>query len=175
LNLPLKLFFQDEARFGRINEPQDCWAPEGFRPDVPSQIVREYTYAYGAICPQDGAACYLILPAMDGVCMNVFLQELSARYAEYFLLVVYDGAPCHSPGVLDIPTNMMVVKLPPQSPNLNPKENGWDDMREKFFHNLVFDSMQAVENQLVIACSFYESHPEIIHSIAAWDWIISAV
>ncbi len=171
--MPLKVFFQDEARFGRINEPQDCWAPEGCRPDVPSQIVREYTYAYGAICPQDGAACYLMLPAMDGVCMNVFLQELSERYADYFLLVIYDGAPCHSPGVLNIPANMMVVKLPPQSPNLNPKENGWDDMREKFFHNLVFNSMQAVENQLIIACNFYESHPEIIHSIAAWNWIIA--
>jgi hypothetical protein len=171
--LPLKVFFQDEARFGRINEPQDCWAPACFRPDVPSQIVREYTYAYGAVCPQDGAACYLILPAMDGVCMNVFLQELSERYADYFLLIVYDGAPCHSPGVLDIPGNMMVAKLPPQSPNLNPKENGWDDMREKFFHNLVFDSMNAVEERLVIACNFYESHPEIIHSITAWDWIIT--
>lgn len=107
--------------------------------------------------------------------MNVFLQELSERYADYFLLIVYDGAPCHSPGVLDIPKNMMVVKLPPQSPNLNPAENNWDDMREKFFHNLVFDSMNAVEERLVVACNFYESHPEIIRSIAAWDWIISAV
>jgi hypothetical protein len=142
---------------------------------VPSQIVREYTYAYGAICPQDGAACYLILPAMDGACMNVFLEELSGRYRDYFLLIVYDGAPCHSPGVLDIPANMMAVKLPPQSPNLNPKENGWDDMREKFFHNLLFDSMQAVEDKLIVACNYYESHPEIIHSIAAWDWIIRAI
>lgn len=104
--------------------------------------------------------------------MNVFLQELSQRFASHFLLVVYDGAPCHSPGVLDIPPNMMVMKLPPQSPNLNPKENGWDDMREKFFHNLLFNSMTAVEDQLVIACNYYEAHPEIIHSIAAWEWII---
>ena len=170
--MPLKLFFQDEARFGRINEPQDCWAPKGFRPDVPCQIVREYTYVYGAVCPQDGAACYLILPAMDGVCMNVFLQELSERFADSFLLVVYDGAPCHSPGVLNIPDNMMVVKLPPKSPNLNPAENNWDDMREKFFHNLVFDSMNAVEKQLIVACNHYELHQEIIQSITAWNWII---
>jgi hypothetical protein len=142
---------------------------------VPSQIIREYTYVYGAVCPFDGSACYLILPAMDGVCMNVFLQELSERFAECFLLVVYDGAPCHSPGVLDLPANIMVVKLPPQSPNLNPSENNWDDMREKFFHNLVFGSMQAVENRLVSACNFYESNPRIIHSIASWEWIISAL
>jgi len=169
------VFFQDEARFGRINEPQDCWAPAGFRPDVPSQIIREYTYVYGAVCPQDGAACYLILPAMDGSCMNVFLQELSQRFADYFLLIVYDGAPCHSPGVLDIPGNTMVVKLPPQSPNLNPSENNWDDMREKFFHNLVFNSMKAVEKQLVVACNHYESNPDIIHSMTAWEWIVNTL
>ncbi len=145
----------------------------GFRPDVPSQIIREYTYVYGAVCPFDGAACYLILPAMDGACMNVFLAELSQRFADHFLLVIYDGAPCHSPGVLDLPTNMMVQKLPPQSPNLNPSENNWDDMREKFFHNLVFKSMEAVEKQLVTACNYYEAHPEIIQSMTGWDWIVN--
>lgn len=142
---------------------------------MPLQIIREYTYVYGAVCPQDGAACYLILPAMDGACMNVFLQELSERFAHCFLLVVYDGAPCHSPGVLDIPDNIMVVKLPPKSPNLNPSENNWDDMREKFFHNLVFGSMKAVENRLITACNFYESHPEIIQSMAAWGWIVDTL
>jgi hypothetical protein len=65
------VFFQDDARFGRINEPQDCRAMPGFRPEVPSQIIREYTYVYDAVCPFDGAACHLILPAVNGACMNV--------------------------------------------------------------------------------------------------------
>jgi hypothetical protein len=41
----VRLMFQDEARFGRINDPRRCWAPKGFRPEVGLQIVREYTYA----------------------------------------------------------------------------------------------------------------------------------
>ncbi len=168
------MFFQDEARFGRINAPRHCWAPEQCRPDAPKQIIREYTYAYGAVCPFDGDACYLILPAMNGDCMNVFLSELASRYPKHFLLVAYDGAPCHSPGVLNIPANMMLIKLPPYSPNLNPQENNWDDMREKFFHNLVFNSIAAVEDQLVVACNYYESHPEIIHSMTAWNWITNS-
>jgi transposase len=168
---PLKIFFQDEARFGRINRPQKCWAPLGIRPNVPAQIIREYTYVYGAIAPADGESCYLILPAMNGQCMTIFLQELSRRYANYFLLLVYDGAPCHSLGALNVPENMMIITLPPYSPNLNPVENNWDDMREKFFHNIVFDSMQAVEDQLVRACNYYEANPQIVYSISAWDWI----
>lgn len=138
------------------------------------QIIREYTYVYGAISPFDGDACYLILPAMDARCMNVFLKELSDRYRNNFLLMVWDGAPCHSQGVLEIPENIMITALPPYSPQLNPAENNWDDMREKFFPNLVFDSMDAVEEKLVEACNFYEKNTEIIKSMAGWKWIISS-
>lgn len=168
------MFFQDEARFGRITDPSRCWAPKGIRPVICKQIIREYTYVYGAISPFDGDACYLILPAMDAVCMNIYLKELSKRYKDNFLLVVWDGAPCHSKGVLEIPDNIMVCKLPPYSPQLNPSENNWDDMREKFFPNLVFDSMDAVEKKLIQACKFYENNTEIIKSIAAWKWIINS-
>ena len=170
----LKVFFQDEARFGRISEPQDCWSPKGFRPNVPAQIIREYTYAYGAVCPFDGDSCYLILPRMDAICMNVFLQELSMRYPDNYLLLVYDGAPCHSKTALNIPKNIEIITIPPYSPQLNPTENNWDDMREKFFQNNVFDSLEAVENQLVIACNFYEQNTQIIKSMTAWKWIVNS-
>lgn len=137
-------------------------------------MVREYIYAYGAICPFDGASCYLILPAMNKACMTLFLEELSGRFPDHFLLVVYDGAPCHREGALHLPENIQVISLPPYSPELNPSENGWDEMREKFFKNKVFDSIQAVEEQLVTACNFYESNPKILKSIAGWNWIVNS-
>lgn len=87
--------------------------------------------------------------------------------------MICDGAPCHSEGALNLPENMKIVSLPPYSPELNPAENGWDDMREKFFKNTVFDSLEAVKNQLVTACRFYEDNPQIIQSIAGWNWIIN--
>ena len=68
----------------------------------------------------------------------------------------------------------MVTELPPCSPQLNPAENNWDDMREKFFANLVFDSMDAVEIKLIEACKFYENNTEVIKSMAGWKWIISS-
>lgn len=163
--------FQDEARFGRINDPKRCWSPKGTRPTVGKQIIRKYTYAYGAVSPRDGAADFLILPVMTAVAMNVFLKEVGQRHEDAFILMIYDGAPCHSPGALDIPENMMVQTLPPYSPELNPVENIWDDMREKFFTNIVFESMEAVENKLSEACLHYETHPDIARSITAFKWI----
>lgn len=56
---------------------------------------------------------------------------------------------------------------------LNPQENMWDDMREKFFHNLAFNSLDAVEDRLVDACTYYENNPSIVKSISGWNWIVS--
>lgn len=134
-------------------------------------MVREYTYAYGAFCPQDGASTHFILPAMDGACMTFFLRHVRESFPDDFILMVYDGAPCHSPGALDVPDHRMLLTLPPYSPELNPSENIWDDLREKFFGNTVFDSMDAVRDRLCIAMNHYADHPEIVRSITAFPWI----
>ena len=124
---PYTTFDNSSARFGRINDPKRCWSPKRTRPTVGKQIIRgEYTYAYGAVSPRDGAADFLILPVMTAVAMKVFLDELARRHDGQYILMIYDGAPCHSPGALNIPDTMTVRTLPPYSPQLNPVENIWD-------------------------------------------------
>ncbi|WP_259373143.1 transposase [Azohydromonas aeria] len=41
---------------------------------------------------------------------------------------------------------MRPVLLPPYSPELNPVEPLWDGLREKHFHNRIFDTLQDVES-----------------------------
>jgi len=167
--------FQDEARFGRINDPKRCWAQKGIRPQVGKQIIREYTYAFGAVSPKDGKSDFLVLPAMDTVCMRHFLQEIGKRYKDEFILMVLDGASCHFSNELDIPDNIELVPLPPYSPELNPVENIWEELREKWFHNKVFDSMDRVEEQLINGLSELENNRSKVKSISGWNWIVNHV
>jgi transposase len=167
--------FQDEARFGRINKPRKCWAPKGVRPIVKSQIIRQYTYSYGAFSPKDGDCTLLILPSMTNKAMEAFLEELSIRHKDEFILLVCDKAPNHRKTGVKVPENILLFHLPPYSPELNPPEHIWDDMREKFFGNKAFNSMDAVEDKLVEASLFYENNPEIVKSIAGFDWIINTL
>src|SRR4030042_3560345 len=81
----LRLMFQDEARFGRINDPRRCWAPKGFRPEVGMQIVREYTYAFGAVSPHDGNLDSLGLRAGTAGALSIFLKEVARRNQEEFI------------------------------------------------------------------------------------------
>lgn len=46
--LPVRLMFQDEARFGRMSDPRSCWAPAPHRPVVGLALIREFRYEYAA-------------------------------------------------------------------------------------------------------------------------------
>jgi transposase len=70
---------------------------------------------------------------------------------------------------------MRLVKLPPYSPELNPVEHVWDDLREKSFHNRVFKSIEALEQHLSSALLEMELDNHRIRSIVAWPWIINAL
>lgn len=171
IDLPLRVMFQDEARFGRIDDPSYCWAQPGIRPKANKQIVREYIYLYGGFCPMDGTMDSFILPHMDSFCMNHFLREVSKRHPENLILMVTDGAPCHKGQEVTVPDNIRLLFLPPYCPQLNPSENMWDEMREKYFANHSFESMDELEEHLVSASLHYENHPDIVKSITNWEWM----
>jgi transposase len=167
--------FQDEARFGRIQEPKRCWAPPKTRPLVGQQWIREYTYAYGVVSPLDGVADFFILPVVTAQAMNLFLAQLAQRHADEYLFIFLDGASGHKPTALTLPANIGMATLPPYCPELNPTEHIWDEIREKFFANLVFDSLEAVEDQLMEALIFMENNPFIVQSITGFKWIVDAL
>jgi transposase len=168
----LRLMFQDEGRFGRISTPRRCWAPAGMRPKVPSQMVREFTYAYAAVSPHDGVMDSLVLPQVSEQAMSLFLNEVSSRHPDEFILMVLDGAGWHKAGSLKIPGNMHLIFLPPHSPELNPAEHIWENIRENWFGNEVFGSMDGVENQLVKALSSLENDQPAMASLTGFDWVI---
>ena len=53
---PIRLMFQDEARFGRMARIRRCWAPAPLRPMVRNGYERQFTYVYGAVSPLQGQA-----------------------------------------------------------------------------------------------------------------------
>lgn len=165
--------FQDEARFGRITEPRKCWSPPGVRPIAPCQMIREYIYAYAAISPHDGTMDSLILPGVNAEEMSIFLEEVSSRHADEYILMYLDCAAWHKANDLRIPGNMKLLNLPPYSPELNPTEHIWDEIREKWFLNKTFKDLDAVENQLLNALASLEKNKNLVASLTGFDWIIT--
>lgn len=162
--------FQDEAGFGRINKPKHCWCKRGIRPCVPCHHIREYRYAYGAVEPLTGKSFFLIMPSCDTDCMNVFLKELSAAYPEDYIILACDGAAWHKSAGLEIPQNIKLIFIPPYTPEMNPIEQIWKEIRKRGFKNEVFSSLDKVVDRLCV--TIVSLSAETIKSITARDWIL---
>ncbi len=142
---------------------------------VRAMISQEYTYAYTALSPADGRMDSLVLPYVNGACMDLFLKEVASRHSEERIIMIVDGAGWHKNQKTPLPPNLRLVFLPPYAPELNPVEHLWDDLREKFFHNRVFASIDDLEDHLVSALLSYENDADRVQSITGWDWIINAL
>ena len=76
--------------------------------------------------------------------MNVFLEELSQEYSEDYILLVADNASWHRSKGLVIPKNIEIYPLLPYTPELNPIEQIWDDVREKGFKNVTIHKQKLI-------------------------------
>jgi hypothetical protein len=170
----MRVLFQDEGRFGRISDARCGWAPLPLRPAVGSQIVREFVYAYAAVCPADGQMASLILPWVDARLMSLFLAHTATQFPGDYCVLILDGAGWHTAQELTVPANMKLLALPPYSPELNPAEHIWEYIRENDMRNRIFDDLDEVVD--VVAVSLHRLHqaPDTLRSMTAFPWIVQA-
>jgi hypothetical protein len=137
-------------------------------------LTHGYTCACGAVDVCTGELDSLILPHVNTGCMQLFLDEVSARHPQDRIIMVIDGAAWHRSDALKAPENIHLLKPPSYAPELNAIEHVWDELREKFFHNRVFKSLDALEDYLSMALKTRELGPRTVGSIVSWLWIIGA-
>jgi putative transposase len=162
--------FEDEAGFGRINKPKYCWCFPGLRPTVPCHHIREYRYAYGAVEPKTGESFFLVLPYSNTECMNAFLRELSAKYPNDRIIIVCDGAAWHRAKTLLIPDNIRLIFLPPATPEMNPIEQIWKEIRKRGFRNEIFQTLDKVIDRLCDTIG--DLSADVVKSITGRSWIL---
>ena len=167
----MRLFFQDEAGFGRINKPKSCWCPLGIRPVVPCHHVREYRYAFGAVEPLTGESFFWIMPSCDTDCMNLFLQKLSENFPRDYIVLCVDRASWHMSQQLEIPDNIELFPLLPYTPELNPIEQIWKETRKRGFKNECFKTLDDVMDRLCDTLNSFSC--DDINSITGREWIIN--
>ena len=107
--LPIRLMFQDEARFGRMSDPRSCWAPMPKRPVVNLALIREFKYEYAAVSPWDGVLDYMTSEKMNTDNMSRFLDQIGKTHCQEFMVMILDGASSHKCKDLVVPENIALV------------------------------------------------------------------
>ena len=102
--------------------------------------------------------------------MTIFLAELSKAYPDDYILMVADGAAWHKSKSLMVPDNIEILPLPPYTPEMNPIEPIWKELRKRGFKNETFQTLNKVVDRLCdTICSL---SPETVKSITGIAWIL---
>ena len=135
-------------------------------------IRHDNAYLFGAICPARGVGAAMITPTANTEMMNLHLAEISTQIADGAIAVlICDGAGWHQQGgELVVPTNIVLLHLPPYSPELNPMENVWDYLRQNKLCARVWDSYDAIVEACKAAWNWLITDPDRITSIGTREW-----
>ena len=168
---PMEVWFQDEARVGQKGMMSRLWARRGGRPRVVRDHRYGYRYLFGAACGARGKAVGLVSERADTAAMNAHLAAIGAAVAPGSIgVVVLDRAGWHRSRSLAPPANLVLLELPPYSPELNPMETVFQYLKGNRLANRVFADAAAVAEACRRAWDWFAAAPDRIASIMRREW-----
>ncbi|MCO6047788.1 IS630 family transposase [Aeoliella sp. ICT_H6.2] len=164
----LRVYFQDESRFGQQGTNTNVWAKKGSRPTAVRQTEYEYLWVLGAVCPETGHAEGLLSPQLNTKIINTFLDQFSQTIPNgEHAVMVWDGAGFHTSKALVIPENITLVQLPAYSPELNPIENLWHYLKSHFWSNRSYADYEELETAAMEAWQEAVLDHQLIQTVCA--------
>ena len=113
----------------------------------------------------------LVLPYANTDMMSLFLEEVGQDFKDYFVVMLVDQAGWHMSNSLRIPENIRLIPQPAHSPELNPAEHIWDELREKNFPNKAFSSLKEVEQALCTGIMDLANSPKRLQSLTHFPYL----
>ena len=147
----VRLFSQDESRYGLLPVVSRRITLPGIKPVAEIDYSYESVYLYGAVEPLTGTRFFLELSHLTADCFQIFLNQFSVAFPESLNLLVLDNGRFHHAKCLEIPDNVLLLFLPPYSPELNPIERFWQDIKAKLFSQMyeTLEDMQAKVTEIL--------------------------
>lgn len=163
--------FADELRVGLRGMVRRVWGRRGVKVHQRLQLVYEWRYLFLVV---DGRAGKLYWCWLDSMAAEEFLAAVGGLQRQTELVaVVWDGAPGHRDEDVQA-LGLPLIGLPPYSPELNPAERVFEELRraiEGRVYPTLHDKVAAVEAEL----AKLDADPARVRSLAGWDWIEAAV
>ena len=147
----VRVFSQDETRYGLLGPMRRRITRRGIKPMAKLNPCYESVYLYGAVEPVTGERFFLEFSHLTSDCFQCFLEKFSEAFSESLNLLVLDNGRFHQAQSLKIPENVVLLFLPPYSPELNPIERLWQDLKAKLFTQTykALEDMQAKVSQIL--------------------------
>jgi transposase len=169
---PVRIFCQDESRVGLLPVQRRRLTLSGVKPVGRVQYCFANFYMYGTVEPKTGESFFLELPQLNTVNFQIFLNEFAQHYQESLNIVVLDNGSCHKAKALVIPDNVVCLFLPPYSPELNPIERLWRELKDQLAWVLV-TPLEELEHRVEAILRHYSK--AAIQSLTSYPYFVHAV
>jgi len=161
-----------ETRIGLKTIERKKITARGIKPIGKVQWNFKAYYLYGGVAPQTGESFWLEFSHLDGVCFQIFLDQLASEYPDNLNVVQLDNGRFHHSSNLKIPDNILLIFQPPYSPELNPIERVWQHIKQELSWE-IYENLDAIKEK--VRAFIEDFSRETIASITGWDYILSAV
>ena len=147
------------------------WAIKGTRPRRIKQRQFKSSYLFGAVCPRKDKGVALVLPHANTEAMQLHLDEISKNVTKgYHAVIVMDKAGWHLAKELDVPSNITIIKLPPYSPELNPMEQVFQQLRKLKLSNACYKDYDDIDQACVDAWNSFIEVKGNIKNLCMRNW-----
>lgn len=168
----LKVFAQDETRLGLLPVVRRRITACGVQPVATVMHQFDNFYLYGAVEPTTGAHFFLALPYLNSRAFQLWLDGFAAAFPHSLNLLVLDNGAGHKAKAVRWPANVVPVFLPPYSPELNPMERLWRDLKDKLA-DIPVKTIAELSDALCTIIQHY-SHATL-HSLTSFAYFVQAV
>jgi transposase len=172
---PVRVWVQDETRYGLISTVRRCWSLRGIRPRADYQTNYQWGYVFGALEITQGEGQFLFTGGVSLEWSRAFLNELVACAPEAIHVVLWDQAGFHlKAGVHEIPEQIRLLPLPPYSPELNPVEQVWNPLK-RTTANKAWPSLEAIEETIAATLEPFWLLPQRVKQLLGDTWLTRGV
>ena len=162
------IWFADEAGVRSDAHAGTTWAPRGKTPVVSSTGARFGMNVISAVNPQGNFRFMCVKGNVNaGVFIDFLKRMISTTERKVFLIV--DGHPSHkakkvSRFVESVADQLELFFLPPYSPELNPDELVWNDLKNNSLGRKSITSLEELKREVISYLRFIQKTPERVMS-----------
>lgn len=158
-------------RYGTRTELGRRWMASGVRPTGEMLIGYAYGYLSVALNPRSGELFALLLPDMTVESFQAFVDEFGKFVGDRGRVrLIGDGAAAHRSTRLKVKESLHIEQLPPYSPELNPVERLFKELRQKL-KNRVFETLAEVETAVIEAIKPYLTNRSAVKKLTFYGWM----
>lgn len=170
-SLPIKLFVEDESRFGLMTTLRRRITLKGVKPIIPYQHEFDNTYLYGAVEPLTGDSFFLEFPTLDAQCFQIYIDQFSKVFSDTLNIIILDNGSFHTTPKLALPSNVRFLHTPPYTPEVNPMERVWLDFKDQLSGEIfaALDALFDRLDQIIQTCL-----PSKLSSLTSYPFFIAA-